>query len=99
MSTPFIVFQLGFNIVVLAALIALAWKEGGGWRLPRLGWLGRALRPRTPGAGRPPEVRGESPSARTRISPLVEQANRDELAAEQALRRRLAQYRARREAS
>ncbi|RMF72070.1 MAG: hypothetical protein D6738_12330 [Acidobacteria bacterium] len=97
MNTAFIVFQLGFNIIVLTALIVLAWR--GPRRAPA-----RAVRTmRRPGAPKtktaPPAPAPPSPDRPADLGALVERANRDELAAEAALRERLARFRARQAAS
>ncbi len=92
MTTAFIVFQLGFNILVLTALLVLALRS------PRH-TAGRPSKARVAPAARQD---GTAPAPRQRaahVTALVEQANERELAAEAALRERLARFRQQRVAS
>ena len=92
MTAAFIVFQLGFNILVLTALLVLAVRSPR--RAPaRPAKARRVLR------GRKPAAAPEATPRAAHVDALVEQANERELAAEAALRERLARFRQQRVAS
>jgi hypothetical protein len=89
MSRNLVLLQLAFNIVMLVALLALAWR----------GQRSRERQPhRAPRAvARPAAVRAAQPESAPppALDDLVEQAEQKELAAEAALRTRFARFRAR----
>ena len=103
MDRTLILMQLAFNVLMFAALAALAWRSRGA--APR---KARAERARTrpdeqvaafqraaaaAGAGRPIAAPNEAPAPSAGLDDLIERAERRELAAEAALRGRLARFR------
>lgn len=81
MNETFVLLQLGFNIVMFIALVALA------WRTRSLATARGKRRDRSPAPSMPKAV-----PAPSMLDDLVAEADERELAAEAALRARLAQF-------